>query len=515
MKALTRNKSALWIRLGSVLVAGAALFYVFRHVNLAQLGEALHHSHPGWLLATIAFYGAAFPTAAWRWHLMLRLSGSAVHFRATMIMTLIGHFFYTLFFGVAGGDVAKSALYARWYRLSLPDILAAAPLDRLLGLGGLILFLLAAFGLAAWKGAFVHLQTSSIHLPIVWILALLVILLVAGIALKRWVNSSGMTRWLQALAQGGRQIIASPSIAWQGLLCGFLVQVTLAGSLALGLQAVSHSPVPWGQLLWTFPVISIISAVPFTVAGLGFREGAALALLGLYGISAADAVAASLLTLVARLFWAAWGGLLLWREQQFQSLPSPLPRTISAVIPSLNGTRPLDETIQHLQQIPEVCEIIVVDAENQATTRTTAAQSGCRVITQSGERGELLQLGGIQATGDVILLVQAGTWLPANAGKAILNSLRDTHVVAGGFRKRFQATYPLSAGARLQNAFRCLILRRPFGNQGIFFRREFLNEFGSSPQGACKEEFGLHRQVRKKGRLVVADAVAISSLRPG
>src|SRR5580704_4477583 len=115
MDVSSRKKFPPWLRLGSVVVAIIAVFYVFSRINLTELAHALRSARPGWLLAAVAIYGLIFLPAAWRWHLMLRLSGCAVHSGATARMTLIGHFFYTVFFGVAGGDLAKSALYARWY----------------------------------------------------------------------------------------------------------------------------------------------------------------------------------------------------------------------------------------------------------------------------------------------------------------------------------------------------------------------------------------------------------------
>ncbi len=111
----------------------------------------------------------------------------------------------------------------------------------------------------------------------------------------------------------GKLLLASPRIALAGAGCGLLVQIALSGVLALNLQAVSQTPLPWAQLIWTLPVITIVSALPITVAGLGVREGAALMLLGYYGVSAADAVAASLLTATVSVVWALVGAVLLWR----------------------------------------------------------------------------------------------------------------------------------------------------------------------------------------------------------
>jgi hypothetical protein len=78
-------------------------------------------------------------------------------------------------------------------------------------------------------------------------------------------------------------------------------------------------------LIWTLPVISVASALPVNIAGMGLREGAVLALLGLYGISPADAVAASLLTMFARVFWAIVGAVALWQRRQPEILGKPVP----------------------------------------------------------------------------------------------------------------------------------------------------------------------------------------------
>ncbi|SRR5581483_2304887 len=320
VKVSSRRKLLPWLRALCVLVALGVLFLVFRKVNLREMWSAMRTARPGWLVAAILIYGFGFVPAAWRWHLTLRLTNCDVDLAATARVTLIGHFFYTIFFGMAGGDFAKSALYSRWYRRPMPEVLAAAPLDRLLGFCGLMGFTALAFGLAWAHGAFKNIEPSTTNLHWWWFGLIALILGLTGAALGRWARGSAIERSWRAFWTGARRLAGLGSVAWQGIFCAFLVQVSFAANLALSLQAVTHSPVPWGQLLWTFPVIAVISALPFNVAGVGLREGASLTLLGWYGVSPADAVAASLLTFVARLFWAVAGGLLLWYEQRERTL---------------------------------------------------------------------------------------------------------------------------------------------------------------------------------------------------
>src|SRR6266850_5158515 len=107
------NKPLLWVRAAGTLLAVLAIWFLLHRLHPGALAEALRTTRPGWVAAALLLFGLLFLPAAWRWHLALRLSHSDVNFGVTAKVSLIGHFFYTIFFGAAGGDVAKSMLYAR------------------------------------------------------------------------------------------------------------------------------------------------------------------------------------------------------------------------------------------------------------------------------------------------------------------------------------------------------------------------------------------------------------------
>jgi uncharacterized membrane protein YbhN (UPF0104 family) len=303
-------------RLFILCVTGTALFLVFRRLNLETLMQTFRRMDWRWFLGAVTLYGALFLPAAWRWHIVLRLTGQAVGFCTTARVSLIGHFFYTVLLGVFGGDAAKAIIYARWYRFPVTDVLATAPLDRLLGSVGMLLFAMITLGAAIATGAFKHAGSISLRSPGAWGLIFLTVIAVLVLA-SRWLQLwSFWQRFTRALARGARMLLSSPRDAVCGILCGLLVQGALSGSLALNLRASSHAPLAWTELLWTFPVVVAVSALPFTFAGLGAREGAALTLFGLYGVREEDAVGASLLMVASSLSWTVVGGLLYWRERR-------------------------------------------------------------------------------------------------------------------------------------------------------------------------------------------------------
>ena len=120
----------------TVLISVVLLTAIVNRLDLPILWEVIREADWGGLLVAISVFGLGILFGAWRWHLMLRLGGNVVHPGATLRGTMMGHCFHTFVFGAAGGDVLKSGVYARWYGLKMSEVLAAAPLDRFIALGG-------------------------------------------------------------------------------------------------------------------------------------------------------------------------------------------------------------------------------------------------------------------------------------------------------------------------------------------------------------------------------------------
>jgi rSAM/selenodomain-associated transferase 2 len=469
-----------------------------------------------WFALAFLSYGFALLCSAGRWHVALHVTGAGTHALASWRLSLVGHFFFVVLFGAVGGDVAKSAVYARWYRFPLPEVVAAAPLDRGLGTVGPLLLLALLCGLASASGGFAPLHSLPWSWPGAWLAVGGVIgVAVLGILCWRPRGENAWARTLRAFRAGGARILLTPHLAVRGILFALLTQLCLSAVLAFNLQAVSPAPLPWAQLGWTFPVITALSCLPFTVAGAGVREAAALTFLSLYGIPAADCVAAALLTLVHKLAWAGVGAGVLMREEGWftRNGTRPLPQTISVVIPTLNEAEAMAETLKRVRAVRAVSEIIVVDGGSGDGTREVAAQLGCRVLSTPPGRGGQMRAGAAEATGDVVLLLHADTWLPVEAGQAALNCLRDPAVVGGGFWKVFRNTPLLLLGSRWKCAVRLLIGRRIVGDQAMFIRRQTLEQIGGVPDMPLMEEFEMCRRLHKVGRLALAEATISTSAR--
>jgi len=517
MNLLFGKRWFTWPRLACLVVTGLILFFVFRQIGSRTLWVALDQTQPVWFLLAFGAYGLAIWLGSLRWHLALRLTDRAIHLSATTRLFLIGHFFYVVLFGAVGGDLAKSAVYARYYRFGIPEVIAAAPLDRVFGLGGNVFLACIVAAITVLSGGFEEIKQLDWHWPGAWFLGGILLLVLLGIGIIFWrpKGESSWARTIRALRTGGGRLVLTPSVTVPGLILALFSITALTAVFALNLRAISHSPLPWGRLAWTFSAITVAGCLPFTVGGAGVRELAALTFLGLYGVPPGECVAAALLTLLQKFVWGGVGAFVLWREEAVRAKVAgrSIPQTISVVIPALNEASNLPDTVRRVRTLPEVTEIIVVDGGSRDRTRDVAGELGCRVFTNDGGRGGQMRLGAARARGDVVMLLHADTWLPPNAGHAALNCLRDVTVVAGGFWKTFQQSPVLLLGSRCKCVIRLVLGRRILGDQALFIRRDILEDIGGVPDQPLMEDFELCARLRKLGRLALADATLTTSAR--
>ena len=513
------NAKSKWVnvlsRVFCVVVSATGLWLVLHKQPLGKIWTTLRGTDPALSTAGVALFGLAVVGAAIRWHLILKMTGCATHFGATARTLFVAHFFSIFLFGPLGADAARTTLYSRWFRQSLPRILLSISLDRIVTLAGWGTFVGIGMIIAVAKG-FVPVGQLLAKLNLTLVLAAVVLCAIGAALAVRQVKRSRsiLGRAGRPFLDGVAQLASRPAMFLTGWLLTLASQMVLVAMSILFLQAVSIEPIPWWRILWIFPVVMFLGTLPISAAGLGVREGASLVMLSWYHIPSDAAVAASLLTFVAMVVWAVPGAFILARqERDLKRLHRPAPASISVVIPTLNEATELPATLDRLTRVPEVREIIVVDAGSSDATREKAAAAGCRVLTTTPGRGSQMRLGAEQASGDVILFLHADSWLPPHAGSAIFAVFRDEGVVGGGFWKVFRERQWLLRGSRFKCASRLYFGGLILGDQGFFVRREELKAAGGMPDVPLMEEFVLCRRLRQHGRLALAEAVVTTSAR--
>lgn len=186
---------------------------------------------------------------------------------------------------------------------------------------------------------------------------------------------------------------------------------------------------------------------------------------------------------------------------------------MSVVIPTWNEAEELPETLRRLKEAVGIHEIIVADGGSSDATRAAAESASARWLEAPRGRGRQLRAGCAAATGEVIVMLHADTWVPPDFVAAVHRSLGEADVVGGGFWKVFRRPTLLLRGSRMKCWLRLKAGGLVLGDQGIFVRREVLERIGGVPDLAIMEEFELCRRLRGAGRLVLAPATVVTSER--
>lgn len=277
------------------LVKGAvSVILIWLLLREQDVGALLHQmlavDRGALILAGAGLWVLSIPSTL-RWSQILEAMGYRLAFRITFPIVLIGLFFNLTLPSSVGGDVVRM-----WkaHRAGLPGATAIVSvlIDRMVGLGALLLLILAAlpvlFSLISNRTA----QGGVLLLLGLGLLGFAVAVMLdrLPLALSRFRIVRGIVR----LSADLRRVLLVPRWAAPTVLLSLINQggaVAVVTILAKGLGL----PVGWLQCLLVVPLALLATVVPISVAGWGVREGAFVAGFGFVGVPASGALALSVL----------------------------------------------------------------------------------------------------------------------------------------------------------------------------------------------------------------------------
>jgi len=185
---------------------------------------------------------------------------------------------------------------------------------------------------------------------------------------------------------------------------------------------------------------------------------------------------------------------------------------LSVIIPVLNEAETIAQTLQHLQA-PAV-EIILVDGGSSDPTVAIAKERGAKVIL-SPEPGRAIQMntGAQYASAETLLFLHADTQLPHNYCQLVEETLAKPKTVAGAFLLKINGQNPLLRLIEKGVNARSRFLQMPYGDQGIFLKKETFEKVGGFPLLPIMEDFQLIRTLKKQGKIRLAAASVLTSAR--
>ncbi len=184
--------------------------------------------------------------------------------------------------------------------------------------------------------------------------------------------------------------------------------------------------------------------------------------------------------------------------------------TLAVIVPTLNEAAHLTATLKRvLEEGPE--QVIVADGGSGDGTVELAQAAGVQVISAPRGRGRQLNAGAKVAAAATLLFLHADTLPPAGYRELVGRTLADPKIVAGAFT--FSIREPMRHRRLVEwlVAVRCRIRQSPYGDQGLFVRRDLFEAVGGYPDWPLLEDVEILRRLRPHGRLAIAPAAASTS----
>lgn len=208
---------------------------------------------------------------------------------------------------------------------------------------------------------------------------------------------------------------------------------------------------------------------------------------------------------------------------------------VSIIIPTLNEAAVLERTLHQLIILnPPPYEVIVVDGGSEDSTIEIAQRicklfgGGVRVqVLQCVERGRSVQMNYAArvATGDILCLLHADTWVPDDLVVVIQQTLVNPYIACGGFISVMVGSQNTRWGISLHNCIKTYYapllfkphlflrgLRLLFGDQVMFCRRnDFWDYGGFNEELPIMEDGDLCLKLFRKGRIHLVNRIVQSS----
>ena len=176
------------------------------------------------------------------------------------------------------------------------------------------------------------------------------------------------------------------------------------------------------------------------------------------------------------------------------------PRTVSAIIPTLNEVERIGRLLVDLRDRPGIEEIIVSDGGSSDGTVAIARGLGATVIAGGRGRGVQIRAAAEAAGGDVLLILHADALLHAGATERIVAALTADREAAGGwFAMQFRDPSPGQALIATLNNLRGVATGISFGDQAQFVRADALKRIGGFPDLMLMEDVELSLRLKSVG----------------
>jgi len=327
---LARNKALLFVL--KMAVSFALFAYVVAKVSPGNVWTTMRLADPFLLGSAAGLFLFSSLVGSWLWGRLLRAQGVMIPWRKAAAYYFVGLFFNNFLPSNVGGDIARISDAAK-YSDRVSPVFSATLMDRLIGVLAIGLLALVASLAAAPNVHFVGIYAA---LAVIFVGALVAFLSVfsrrvltafewpfRAVGLPSVADSIGrMLDDLHGFRSEGGALLAA-------FLASTIVQISriyvhyLVG-LALGVRIAA------GYYFIFVPVLAALVSLPISLNGLGIREGAAVVLFQMAGLTREQSFTIPFLTYVVSVAVSLLGGLIFVSRPSRRAIAERLERRRAA-----------------------------------------------------------------------------------------------------------------------------------------------------------------------------------------
>ena len=177
------------------------------------------------------------------------------------------------------------------------------------------------------------------------------------------------------------------------------------------------------------------------------------------------------------------------------------PIKFSIIVPVFHEGERINQLIEHLNRLDSEknVETIIVDGAVEKDTLAEIHSNNVVKISFETGRAKQMNAGASVALGEILIFLHADTELPPPALKKIDFLMQQGDHVGGAFDLGIKSDKSIFKVIGALSSLRSRLNRIPFGDQGIFIRREFFEKIGGYKEIPLMEDVELMRRIKKSG----------------
>lgn len=295
--------AVLFVKLG---VSVAMLWYLLTHFDFADALERIRLLPLFAVLLILFVFLLQLIISSFRYFMTLEVMGLRVPYPVSLSSVFIGYFFSQTMISFVGGDAMRTVHTSRTGE-KISQITKAVVVDRVSGFAGQICLLGCTLPFLLPLLPEIHLQLALAGIVLVSIVLLFALAWLGNEA--RLTNATGFTALLRSYARRvlDRLLTRRALFAFLGLS----LAISLLNCFAYyAIAKVLNIPLNLIDALILTPPAFFLSMLPISISGWGVREGATVMMLGIAGISSADALCISIIFGLSLLVISLPGGVL-------------------------------------------------------------------------------------------------------------------------------------------------------------------------------------------------------------